>query len=331
MAKGNILSTLTHRLHAAVALGTAPPQLPTRHVQEEDPAESAFAIARFGAAAICRAHEGMRAPTRRRQMARQRHLQLASSESCLRMSRKKSSKSTGGGFIAATQSRGSGWLTRKQVGERLGMAENSVKRRDGIDFHPALEGRFFFYDPAEVDAYGRRRGARAASPADGEIAARAFELFKAGRDFRDVVIELKQTPAHIRDLFHAYAEGLGVLVSLDRCRAIEELGLLPEGVSLTAEALVTLVRSLEEANGRISARSVEDYNQISHLRGALERASHRIAELDTELRAARQRIAEFEGATNPPILGARTDARASCASVAVASGDADPASTRGRH
>jgi hypothetical protein len=217
------------------------------------------------------------------------------------MGRKNGSNEQRGDGRMAEESRGRSRLTRKQVAERLGMAENSVKRRDGFEFHPTRDGRFFFYDPAEVEAYAHRSGSRTPTRGDGEIAARAFELFKAGKDFRDVVIELRQHPARIRELFREYSDGLGVVVSAEYCRQIQALGHGQEGVQLTGESLWVLIRSMDEANGRISARSIEDFNRANRLKGELERANKRIAELATELQAAREKVAELEAAPKAPV------------------------------
>ncbi len=58
---------------------------------------------------------------------------------------------------------------------------------------------------------------------------------------------------------------------------------------------------MDEANGRISARSIEDFNRANRLKGELERANKRIAELATEVQAARQKVAELEVAPKAPV------------------------------
>jgi len=171
---------------------------------------------------------------------------------------------------AAFDSRASGWLIRKQVAKRLGIAENSVKRRDGIDFNPVQRGRFFFYDPAEVERYAEQHGPKRATQPDGEIAARAFELFKAGKDFRDVVIELRQPPTRVRELFREYTDGSDLILPAAICRKIEALGHSPEGVALTAEELLRIVLAMDEGNTNISKRAIDDWNKAQRLKSELE-------------------------------------------------------------
>jgi hypothetical protein len=65
--------------------------------------------------------------------------------------------------------------TAPQWEQRLSMAENSVRRRDGIDFHPVRHGGRFFYDPAEVERYAEQHGPKRASAADGAPVAYSFE------------------------------------------------------------------------------------------------------------------------------------------------------------
>jgi hypothetical protein len=182
---------------------------------------------------------------------------------------------------------GATWLLRKDVAKRLGMAENSVKRRDGVDFHPIQRGRFFFYDPVEVERYAAQRGPGRASVADGEIAARAFELFRAGKDFREVVIELRQTPARVRDLFREFALGSDLLMPAVICREIESLAYSPDGVVLSAEELRRIVFAMDEANSKLAKRATDDWNKAQRLQHELERANQRIGELEQALKGAK--------------------------------------------
>ncbi len=224
------------------------------------------------------------------------------------MGRKNGSKMPHEEPAIALESSGRGWLIRKQVAKRLGMAENSVKRRDGIDFHPVQRGRLFFYDPAEVERYAEQHGPKRPTAADGEIAARAFELFRTGQDFRDVVIELRQTPARVRELFREYALGSDLLVPADLCRKIESLGLGEPGVPLSAPELRRIVLGLYEGNRNMSTRSADDFSRIQRLSGELRRAEERIRELEAALKrpAEPPPDVEMQGTT---AQSAKTDPR----------------------
>jgi hypothetical protein len=141
----------------------------------------------------------------------QRHLPFAWTESSFIMGRKNGSKTPPSEPDVASENGGKGWMIRREVAKRLGMAENSVKRRDGIDFHPDQQGGRFFYDPAEVERYAEQHGAKRASAASGQIAARAFRMFEAGKGFRDVVMELEVTPAQARRAVSGVRPWLGPL------------------------------------------------------------------------------------------------------------------------
>ena len=89
------------------------------------------------------------------------------------------------------------WLTRPQVAALLGSSEEHVTALDGKDLRPVREGdRSWRYDPVEVAMYLQRRAGEAA--AEGEIAARAFEMFRAGKDDVEVVIATRRAAADVR-------------------------------------------------------------------------------------------------------------------------------------
>ncbi len=213
------------------------------------------------------------------------------------MGRKKGSNTPRGEPDVALENGGRGWLIRKDVAKRLGMAENSVKRRDGRVFHPIQRGRLFFYDPAEVERYAEQHGPKRATRAEGEIAARAFELFEAGKDFRKVVIELQQTPARVRELFREYALGSDLIVPAAICREIESLGHGRDGEALSAQELRRIVVGLHEGTRNLSTRSVDDFNKMQRLANQLRRAEERIGELEAALK---QRTSELEAALKRP-------------------------------
>jgi hypothetical protein len=171
-------------------------------------------------------------------------------------------------------------LTRKQVAALLGVAETSVRRLEGTHLHPIRRGRFVFFDAQEVErcaAEGTRR-----QPDSGEIAARAFELFRSGRDFRDVVIELRQTPDRVRQLYREYALGSDLLMPAAVRVAIEELGICDEGRPIDAGGILRMLRNLAEGNRRLVQRTIDQAQTIENLRRAVEtsRESHHPGRID---------------------------------------------------
>ena len=160
-----------------------------------------------------------------------------------------------------------GELTRKQAAARLGVAETSVRRLEGIHLHPIRRGRFVYFDAQEVERCASE-GTRC-QPDSGEIAARAFELFRSGRDFRDVVIELRQTPDRVRQLYREYALGSDLLVPAAVRVAIEELGLGDEGRPMDAGSILRVLRNLAEGNRRLVQRTIDQAQTIESLRRAV--------------------------------------------------------------
>jgi hypothetical protein len=158
------------------------------------------------------------------------------------------------------------------VARRLGVAETSVRRLEGTWLHPTHRGRFVFFDEREVENYAADHAARRNGRDQGEVAARAFELFRAGHDFRDVVIELRQTPERVRQLFREYALGSDLLVPASIRREIEELGLIAEGRAICADDILALLRRLTEGNGRLVQETIDQWQRIQQLERALERA-----------------------------------------------------------
>lgn len=115
------------------------------------------------------------------------------------------------------------WLTCAQVSDLLGCSENTVRnwiRNNKL--HPKKVTRAHGNGVREVDAVdpqevvaaaaGRRRVA--SIPGDeGEIAARAFELFDAARPLREIVVALRVSPEKISELHDQWIDlGGGDLV-----------------------------------------------------------------------------------------------------------------------
>jgi hypothetical protein len=166
-------------------------------------------------------------------------------------------------------------LTRKQVADRLGASETSVRRLEGTQLHPVHRGRFVYFDEHEVENYAAERAPGRTSGAPGEIAAQAFELFRAGKGFRDVVIELRQTPERVRQLYREFALGSDLLLPAAIVCAIEEIGLCEEGQPLTAQVLLRRLQDLDECNRRVIQRTIDQAQQIDEFRRTLERAEQR--------------------------------------------------------
>jgi hypothetical protein len=187
------------------------------------------------------------------------------------MGRRFGSGSASADAEAALATAGSGRMTRKQVADRLGVAETSVRRLEGTYLHTIRHGRFVFFDEAEVEHYAAEGGGRRKHDS-GEVAARAFELFREGKDFREVVIELRQTPERIRQLLREYALGTDLYVpAAIRCE-IEQMGYFPEGHSLTAQDILSLIQVLGEKNANLIQRTIDQDNAMDRLRRALARA-----------------------------------------------------------
>ena len=162
-------------------------------------------------------------------------------------------------------------LTRKQVAGRLGVSETSVRRLEGTRLHPTHRGRLVYFDEHEVERYATERAPGRGSGNPGEIAANAFELFRAGKGFRDVVIELRQTPERVRQLYREYALGSDLLLPAAILRAIEELGFGEEGRALGAQDILHLIHSLAEGNRRLVQKTIDQAQQIEQLGRALAR------------------------------------------------------------
>jgi hypothetical protein len=109
-----------------------------------------------------------------------------------------------------------GWLTRGQVARRLGLSVASVRRFEGSRLHPRCdEHGVWLFDPEEVRGLAAERARRdggdskAARLHEGDLAARVFELFEAGRSLSAIVRELHEEPAKIRRLHREWRAGFG--------------------------------------------------------------------------------------------------------------------------
>ena len=108
----------------------------------------------------------------------------------------------------ASSGAGADRLTRKQVAERLGVSHSKVRTMEGKELHPVRENGVNYFDAAEVEALARAGAAPTRSKAeltDGQLAARVFRLLDAGKNLREIVTELEESPDRIRALYREWA------------------------------------------------------------------------------------------------------------------------------
>jgi len=104
-------------------------------------------------------------------------------------------------------------LTRSDVAARLGVSVSTVRRLEWDRLHPELDDRGVHrFDPAEVDALALKPAvaagrARRTSTA-GRIAAKVFRMFERGHDIAAIVIETRQPPTAVRQLYHEWSTSL---------------------------------------------------------------------------------------------------------------------------
>lgn len=105
----------------------------------------------------------------------------------------------------------SSWVTRNQAADLIGVSHTTIKNWDGVHLHPRKARRplpnggfreVWVYDTDELSKIpsGLRQRARAMPGGQGEIAARAFEMFDEGHPLRRVVISLRETPEAVEVL-----------------------------------------------------------------------------------------------------------------------------------
>jgi hypothetical protein len=106
------------------------------------------------------------------------------------------------------------WMTREQGSDFLGVSIQTLRnyerrgrlnpqhmyRADGY----GIERRVTVYDPEEINKLPR--GGRK-QRLNGDLAARVFEMFNSGRNLRDVVVDLRESPSTIKDLYALWREG----------------------------------------------------------------------------------------------------------------------------
>lgn len=111
-------------------------------------------------------------------------------------------------------------LTRSEVAHHLGVSITTVRRMEGHQLHPSTDARgVHVFERAEVLVILEKRAQKPVTKREnpGEVAARVFELFKAGADLRKVVMAARVHPHVVREL---YAEWLVTLVEGENRRRI---------------------------------------------------------------------------------------------------------------
>jgi hypothetical protein len=97
-------------------------------------------------------------------------------------------------------------LTRRQAAERLGFSISKIRTMEGNELHPIVENGVNYFAVAEVDALAQRTPAKPKSALpDGQLAARVFRLLDAGKNLREIVIELEEEPDRIRALYREWS------------------------------------------------------------------------------------------------------------------------------
>jgi hypothetical protein len=80
----------------------------------------------------------------------------------------------------------------------MGVSVATIRRMEGAELRPVIVDGKHCFQLEEIDQHRRMT--------DGDLAARAFELFNEDRTQVDVVIALKESPERIRRLFQDWVE-----------------------------------------------------------------------------------------------------------------------------
>lgn len=111
------------------------------------------------------------------------------------------------------------WLTCREAADLLRVSENTIRawgrRRDDKDGrripilsplrvkrpHPSGATREVdVYDPQQLAAIAARRRSPVTINSQGEVAARAFEMFDRGEPLREIVVQLRELPERVAEL-----------------------------------------------------------------------------------------------------------------------------------
>ncbi len=146
-----------------------------------------------------------------------------------------------------------GDLTRAIVAVRLGKTVSGVRHLEGRELHPKKVDGIWMFDGREVEEAARRLGReRENELSRGELAARACELFRQGKDAVDVVIALRQPFDVVLPLQRAFAEESGGLI-VSRTLA-DQLAHICDVPRITAEILLHALEQRDHKIDDLAAR-----------------------------------------------------------------------------
>lgn len=129
----------------------------------------------------------------------------------------------------------SAWLTRNEAADVLNVSANTLRNYEGRGLlHPLRVPRIdamkheqivVVYDPRELAKLPRGIGRSLVAKNPGEIAARAFELFREGKSNEEVVIEVREEPDKIDDLRLKWldASGANLVITPEAKIALEKI------------------------------------------------------------------------------------------------------------
>jgi hypothetical protein len=150
------------------------------------------------------------------------------------------------------------WLTRNEASDVLRCSPQTLKNYEDRKFlHPqqavrrdrsGIERMMLVYNPKELaELPSRNPGGqpRIAVREPGEQAARAFEMFKQGRELDEIVIELRETPDRIDQLHERWLDHTRArfVITPEAKKAFEEI----VGAFNDVPTLIDLVRKLSTA------------------------------------------------------------------------------------
>lgn len=157
----------------------------------------------------------------------------------------------------------SAWLTRNEASDALRRSVTTIAtyERQG-KLHPqhvyrpdsrGIEHRVAVYDPRELVKLRRDETRPSASREPGETAAQSFELFNRAMTVREVVIELREPPEKVQQLYESWlttggSENSELLITRD---AKEDLEKLIGPFTTVTDLLKTLQNRLTRSSGEV--------------------------------------------------------------------------------
>jgi hypothetical protein len=153
-------------------------------------------------------------------------------------------------------------MTRNEASDMLTCSHQTLSNyeRRG-DLHPAfayrkdgrgVEHRVIVYDPHELKRLALKLRRHVLQPRDpGEMAARAFELFREGKSMEDVVVELRMQPDQVEVLYTKRLDmgGADLVISPTAKEALEKAVGTFESIAELVERVMKLKRSNDLSPG----------------------------------------------------------------------------------